>query len=172
MSQAWGMRSRMQPLWEHTQKTVRARGLALVSIQSAAVRKQTHSTCRLTMRVDPSQAEASVGSPIKAVSCCSPDVTATSLGPHALEGADPAAVYEGVRARVAALGAEVAEAVEAAEMLRAQLAAAVARHGAGMADAERMRQVRSPTGPNTAHSPSCFYSFSREGSEAIMTSSA
>ena len=67
MAQARKMRSRMQPPWEHTQKTVRARGSALVSVQSAAVRKQTHSTCRLTMRVDPSQAEASVGSIIKAV---------------------------------------------------------------------------------------------------------
>jgi len=162
----------MQPPWEHTQTTVRARGSALVSVQSAAVRKQTHSTCCLTMRVDPSQAEASVVCLCKAVLCCSPDVTGTPSGPHALEGADPASVYEGVRARVAALGAEVAEATEAAEMLRAQLAAAVARHGAGMADAERLRQVRFPKGPNKAHSHSCSDSYSREGSEAIMTSSA
>ena len=56
-------------------------------------------------------------------------------------GTDPAAVYEGVRARMDALTAEVAERGAVAAALRAQLAAAAERHGAGMADAERQRQV-------------------------------
>ena len=56
-------------------------------------------------------------------------------------GTDPAAVYEGVRARVDALTAEVAERGAAVVALQAQLAAAAERHGAGMADAERQRQV-------------------------------
>ncbi len=55
-------------------------------------------------------------------------------------GADPAAVFEGVRARLAALGAEAARARGDADALRGQLAAE--RHGAAMADAERRRQAR------------------------------
>ena len=57
-------------------------------------------------------------------------------------GADPAAVFEGVRARLAALGAEAARARGDADALRGQLAAAAERHGAAMADAERRRQAR------------------------------
>lgn len=51
-------------------------------------------------------------------------------------------MYQGVRARVALLEAEAAAGAEAAAALRAQLAAAIGRHGAAMADAERLRQVR------------------------------
>ena len=50
-------------------------------------------------------------------------------------------MYEGVRARVAALSAEVAERGAEAQALHTQLAAAAERHGTAMADAERRRQV-------------------------------
>jgi hypothetical protein len=55
-------------------------------------------------------------------------------------------VFEGVRARLAALGAEAARARGDADALRGQLAAAAERHGAAMADAERMRQARARSG--------------------------
>ncbi len=61
-------------------------------------------------------------------------------------GADPAAVFEGVRARLAGLGAEAARARGDANALRGQLAAAAERHGAAMADAERRRQARARSG--------------------------